>query len=36
MRMADQRGVWGVITTGIEKSLKPAGRTAKVIDRFDL
>jgi hypothetical protein len=36
MRMADKRSKGSVGTAGIEKSLKTARRTAKIIDRFDL
>ncbi len=34
--MADKRGVWGVGAARVQKSLKPARRTTKIIDRFDL
>jgi len=34
--MADKRGVRGVGAASVEKSLKAAGRTAKIVDRFNV
>jgi len=36
MRMADERGVWGVVAASVEERLESAGRTAEIVDRTDL